>query len=146
MKKLTWWLRIVGVVYVLLGVSNVIYEIIDPQFVAQGMVPVSYSPDAVTVTALVHTFLPSSLTFLVLGVLMLVYANRGAQARALVLVVALLELLAWVPYDLVWFAVDLPIAPAIPFLIGHFVIGITGVLFLRSEAKQTSLAAFPSVH
>jgi len=138
MKKLTWWFRIVGVFYLLLGISNVIYEIIDPQFVAKGMVPASYTPDAVTVTALVHTFLPSSLSFAVLGVLLLYYSRQPAQARLLVLIVALLELFAWVPYDLVWFAVGLPVAPAIPFLIIHLLIGVTGVLFLRQTQPITS--------
>jgi len=139
MKKLTWWLWIAGALYLLLGVSNVIYMIIDPSFVAAGMVPVSYTSDAVTITSLVHTWLPSSLSFAVLGVLMFYYARQPIQARLLVLIVALLELLVWVPYDVVWFAVGLPVAPAIPFMLAHLILGVTGILFLRQTQPITSV-------
>ncbi len=136
MNKLKWWFRIVGGFYLLLGISNVIYEIIDPQFVAKGMVPASYTPDAVTVTALVHTWLPSSLSFLVLGVLLLYYSRQPAQARILLLVVALLELFAWVPYDVMWFVNGLPSAAGVPFLVIHVAIGVTGILFLRQAKAE----------
>ncbi len=138
MKQLTWWLRVAGVFYLLLGISNLIYEIIDPHFVAEGMVPAGYALDGVTVTALVHTFLPASLGFAVLGVLMLYYSRLPEQARLLVLVVALLELLTWVPYDVVWFATGLPVAPAIPFMLAHLLLGATGILFLRQYTKKTA--------
>lgn len=52
------------------------------------------------------------------------------------LVVALLELLVWVPYDIVWFFIDLPVAPAILFLAAHLLLGVTGVLFLRRQEES----------
>jgi hypothetical protein len=104
-------------------------------------VPASYTPDEVTVKALVHTFLPSSLAFVVLGALLLYYSRQPARAGILVLTVTLLELLTWVPYDVIWFMIGLPVAPGIAFLIIHLLIGITGVLFLRQTAAQSSQPA-----
>ncbi|MEK7327936.1 MAG: hypothetical protein AAB217_22045, partial [Chloroflexota bacterium] len=132
--------RIVGGFYLLLGVMNVVFDIIDPQLVAAGSLPASYTPDEVTVKALVHTFLPSSLAFVVLGALLLYYSRQPARAGILVLTIALLELLTWVPYNVIWFMIGLPVAPAIPFLIIHLLIGITGVLFLQhASAKAAEL-------
>jgi hypothetical protein len=141
MNKLIWWLRIVGALYLLLGVMGLLYVLLSPQASAASMVPPSYSADEVTVRALNNQFLPTVLGWLVLGVMMLYGSREPARARILVLLVALLELFVWVTSDIVWLVNGLPAVAGIPFLVLHTIIGVTGIVFLRQTAAQASQPA-----
>ena len=69
------------------------------------------------------------------------YISRDpARARVLVLAVALIELVAWISFDIVGsirYGSELS-GPGIVWLFIHYVIGISGVLFYKRSASATS--------
>ncbi len=130
MKKLTWWLRIVGALYLFLGVLNVASVFLNPTGNAAYFFPATYSPDAPTVLAVNDAYLPSALVFVALGILLLYFSREPERGRIIVLIVALLELGVWVVTDLVWLAHGFPFAFFLPFFIIHLAIGVTGLWFV----------------
>lgn len=130
MKKLIWWLRIVGVWYLFLGVMNAAFVFFNPLVAAAGFFPPTYSPDGRTIQAVNDAYLPSVFAFLVLGILMLYFSREPERGRIVVLIVALLELGAWIVTDLVWAAHAFALEFVIPFFTIHLVIGVTGLWFV----------------
>lgn len=109
MIKIQWWLRIVGVLYLLFGLLNVINGLDIGQ----------------------HT---ETLSWLVLGGVLLFYSRETARAGILVVTIALLELLVWIPVTVALVLSAMSLALGGTFIILHFVIGVSGLLFLRQAA------------
>ncbi len=113
MIKIQWWLRIVGVLYLLFGLMNVLGGLDIGQ----------------------HT---ETLTWLVLGGVLLFYAREPARAGILVVTIALLELLVWIPVTVALVRSDMPLTLGGTFIVLHLVIGVSGLLFLRQEAVRAT--------
>jgi hypothetical protein len=108
MEKTQWWLRLVGVLYLLFGTMNVV----------SGLGIAAH---------------PETLTWIVLGVLMLYYSREPVRAGILVVTVALLELIVWIPGTAALVLGGMSTTFGIIFILLHFIIGATGIVFLRSH-------------
>lgn len=127
--KTTWWLRIIGVFYLLLVLGSVWEMFINPNLFDK-IIPFGINE--------LHAFSDAWLIFTLelggLGVIMLYYARDSSQNRILVLTVAILEIIRGAGGDLIWMSRGWPTAIYIPFTIVHLMIGVTGLLFLWQEA------------
>ena len=133
MAKTKWWLRIVGVFYLILALTSCWVLFINPQLFG-AMFP--FSADASSIRAFSDAWLIFVLEMSVLGVIMLFAAREPAQNRILVLTVSLLELMRGAGGDLLWMSRGWPTANYIPFMVLHLIIAITGFLFLRQVKEQ----------
>ena len=129
MKKIRWWLRIVGCWYLLMVVVFFSGVIVSPE-----VFPTFWGPSPRL------SGFPMTLTYLTLGLLMLYFSRNPARASVLMLAVALIELVAWVSFDIVGsirYGFELS-GPGIVWLFTHCAIGISGLLFYKRSASATS--------
>ncbi len=108
MEKIRWWLRLVAVLYFLLALMNV----------AMGL---NIGEHAET------------LTWAVLGALMLYFSFKLEGAKTLVLTVALLELFVWIPGTIALIIGGMPASAGAVFILLHLIIGVAGLWFMRQE-------------
>lgn len=131
MKALTWWLRIVGTLYLLEGIGLTAMALVDPdRFAATWAVADVGSIDALGVRAALIAGLPGVMTWVLLGAMLWIYSRAPARARVLVIVVAAWELLVWIPVDVVS-TLQVFDGGRIVLSAIHAVIGVTGILVLR---------------
>lgn len=131
MKALTWWLRIVGTLYLLEGIGLTAMALVDPdRFAAAWAVTDVGSIDALGVRAALIAGLPGVMTWVLLGAMLWIYSRAPARARVLVIVVAAWELLVWIPVDVVS-TLQVFDGGRIVLSAIHAVIGVTGILVLR---------------
>ena len=135
MKALKWWFWIVGIFYVLEGGGVTLLRLADPA-AAAAIWTATGTPGLLDAFAVQTVLIPSlfvSLSWLVLGVLLLYYARVPARAGVLVIVIVALELFAWAPLDIVALTNGWPAARAVTLLAIHFAIGVGGILALRAS-------------
>ncbi|HET7608383.1 MAG TPA: hypothetical protein VFL84_06880 [Gammaproteobacteria bacterium] len=131
MKALTWWLRIVGTLYLLEGIGLTAMALVDPdRFAATWAVADVGSIDALGVRAALIAGLPGVMTWVLLGAMLWIYSRAPARSRVLVIVVAAWELLVWIPVDVVS-TLQVFDGGRIVLSAIHAVIGVTGILVLR---------------
>ena len=133
MTKTTWWLRLVGGLYLLLALTSLRVLFIDPQMFG-AMNP--FAMDAEALKAFADAWLIFVLEMGVLGAIMLYYARDSANNRILVLTIAILELVRGAGGDVLWMTRGWPIANYIPFMIVHLIIAGTGFYFLSQESAK----------
>ena len=141
MKGLKWWLWVVGVFYVLFGGALTLRWFADPEGMAAMWTATQETGtlDSIAVQAVLIPTLFVTLSWVVLGVLLLYFATRApARAGVLVVVVVALELFAWAPLDTVTLTFGWPPARSIPLLFVHFGIAVTGILALRASRTARS--------
>lgn len=127
--KTTWWLRIIGVFYLLLVLGSVWEMFINPNLFST-IIPFGAS----NLHAFSDAWLIFTLELGVLGIIMLYYARDSSQNRILILTVAILEIIRGAGGDLIWMSRGWPTTIYIPFTIVHLMIGVTGLYFLRQES------------
>jgi len=131
MTAAKWWLRIVGSLYLLEGVGLTAMALFAPQqFAATWAVAPVGSIDPLGVRAALIGGLPGVLTWVLLGAMAWIYSGAPARGRALIVVIAALELLVWIPVDVVSTLQVFDTARIVLSSI-HAVIGITGIVILR---------------
>jgi hypothetical protein len=135
MIKTKWWLRVVGVFYLLLAFGSLWLFFINPHSF-DAMFP--FSNDALSFRAFSDAWLIFVLDLAVLGGIMLYAALEPARNGILVLTVAILELIRGAGGDLLWMTRGWSTAHYIPFMILHLIIGFTGIYFLRQESAKKS--------
>jgi hypothetical protein len=141
MNGLKWWLRIVGVLYLIEGLGTTIMAIVDPgEFAAIWASAPASSLDAVAVRAAKLAGLPGVMTWVLLGAMMLIYSRAPAKATLLVIIVVAWELLVWLPVDIVASFNGFELPRTITLVAVHLVIGVSGMLILR-RAGSSSVAA-----
>ena len=131
--KTKWWLRIVGVFYLLLALMSLWVLFINPQLFG-AMNP--FAADTHALRAFADAWLIFVLEMGVLGVVMLYYARASSQNRILVLTISILELIRGAGGDLLWMSRGWPTANYIPFMILHLIIAGTGFYFLKQESMK----------
>lgn len=145
MSGIKWWLRIVGVLYVLEGGGLTAMALSAPETFAEVW---SSAPAGTLAEAAVRGIklagLPGVLTWLLLGVLMLLFSRAPARARVLVIVVAAWELLVWLPVDFIASLNGFEVPRAVTLMAIHLVIGISGALLLRRTANGADRAIEPA--
>lgn len=136
MAGLKWWLRIVGVLYVLEGGLLTARALADRAgFAAMWASTEASALDELAIRGAQIAGLPTVMTWALLGVLMLVFSRMPEKARVLVITVALWELLVWIPSDIVGSFNGFTIPRTAALVAIHAVLGISGLLLLRRAAK-----------
>jgi hypothetical protein len=132
MGALKWWLRIVGVLYLLEGAFTTALALFDrAEFAAMWASTEAGALDELAIRGAQIAGMPAVLTWLLLGVLMLVYSRAPEKARVLVITVALWELLVWIPSDVVGSFYGFTMPRTLGLVAVHLAIGLSGLLLLR---------------
>ena len=136
MKSVKWWLRIVGSLYLLEGAGLSAAAFFDPGAFAAiwASVPAG-SLDPIAVRGALIAGLPGVLTWVLLGVMMWVFSRVPERASVLVIIVALWELLVWLPVDLVASFNGFSVVRTVSLVTIHAVIGISGLLLMRRASS-----------
>ncbi len=141
MKRLKWWMRIVGGFYLLLFVGT-LPAISFPTQSRIGPYPgLAELADTVAFELLVETWFTFGLELAVIGV-MLIYASRD-PVRNIILsqTVIGLELVRGIVDDLWLIATGHPAGFLIGFIVVHIVIIVPGLIFMRQAKREAALAA-----
>lgn len=138
MKRLTWWLRIVGCLYLLEGGGLSLEALVarDGFAAIWASTPVG-ALDEVAVRGVLIAGLPGVLTWLLLGTMMLSFSRVPARAGVLVMIVAAWELLVWLPVDLMSMFNGFAVLRAVSLMAIHIVIGVTGARKLRNDVARS---------
>ena len=131
MTKTKWWLRIVGVFYLVLVLSSCWVLFINPHLFG-AMFP--FAEDTSSIRAFSDAWLIFVLELGVLGAIMLYASREPARNSVLVMTVSILELIRGAGGDLLWMSRGWPTANYIPFMIVHLIIAGTGFYFLKQES------------
>ncbi len=131
MKKLVWWLRIVGVFYLFLTLLNLWAIFFNPDFFRANL---PYQADNFIVRAFSEAWLAFILELGVLGGMLLYASRQPERSRLLVLTVIWAEVFRGIVDDVFFLSRGYPAISYIPFIVIHLIIIVTGVFFLR-EAK-----------
>jgi hypothetical protein len=130
--RLKWWLRIVGALYLLEGVGLSLAAVFSrDSFAATWASAQEGSLDEVAVRGVLLAGLPGVLTWVLLGIFMLIYSRVPTSARSLVAIVAAWELLVWLPVDLTSLFNGFAVPRVVTLIVIHVVIGGTGLLMFR---------------
>ena len=143
MKGVKWWLWIVGIFYALFGGALTLRWFADPEGMAAMWTATQETGvlDPIAVQAVLIPTLFVTLSWVVLGVLMLYFAMRApARAGVLIVVVVALELFAWMPLDTMTLTYGWSPARSLPLLGIHHDIAATGIWALRAS-RAARLAA-----
>ncbi len=128
MKKLTWWFRIVGAFYLLLGLMNLYGMFVNPDFFASNM---PYVADAGMVRAFVEGWSPFAFEVVGIGTFLL-WASRDARKFASVVwLIAWLEIWHGVIDDLYLISQGYSASGYLAFIAVHLLIAGLGITFVR---------------
>lgn len=141
MKPLKWWLRIIGILYLVEGIGLSLAALFDPDaFAAIWASAPAGTLDEVAVRGMRIAGLPGVLTWVLLGAMMLIYSRSPERARVLVITVIAWELLVWLPVDLVALFNGFAVPRALTLSTVHIAIGVSGMLLLRQESRARAIA------
>lgn len=133
MSKLKWWFRIVGGFYLLLGVMNMYGTFVDSSFFAQIL---PYPPEPNVVKAFVDGWSPFAFEIVGLATFMLWASRDPLKYIGAVWLIVWLEFVHGVLDDIYLIANGFSAAEYIAFIVIHFIIIGTGVLFARQASAQ----------
>jgi hypothetical protein len=135
MTKLKWWFRIYGAFYLVLALLNLYGTFVDSSFYAQAL---PFKVDQNGVRAFVLGWSP--FTFEILGIAtFLLWASRDPRKYlGAVWLLVWLEFLHGVVDDVYLIANGFSAAEYIPFIVIHFIIIFTGIVFARQVSAQSS--------
>lgn len=136
MNKLKWWLRIVGVFYLLLTLMNFYGLFLGGAQMFTETLPAPMNAEPLAGQAFADAWLVFVFEFGVLGVMSLVAARAPLQNQIMVWAIVWAELFRGVVADAIWIARGYSTSYLI-FIAIHLVIIATGVVFLRqAKAEQ----------
>lgn len=135
MKKLQWWMRIVGVFYLLLTLMNFYGLFINPDFF-QSNLPEKFNSEPLAVASFREAWMVFIFELGAIGAVLL-YASKNPLAnKIMVWLVILAELFRGVLCDAIWIKNGYDASGYIPFIIIHLIIIITGWIFLKNAEKM----------
>lgn len=137
MVRLKWWMRAVGIFYIILAVQNLPF-VVSNRLTSQY--PGLAAPiDSIAVKALVDTWFLFGIEIGVVGVFLIIASANPIQNRILIYAVLALELLRGIGHDIYLLSRGYAAAPFyITFIVVHIIIMATGLLFLRRARRGTS--------
>ncbi|MEO2134421.1 hypothetical protein E5344_04840 [Microbacterium laevaniformans] len=141
MKSLTWWYRVTGVVYVLLGLSWL--PVVTMATVSQKIPDFDGAPGGTAVTGFADWMLVFSLDLLVLGAFLLVGSRRPMAWLPLLWLTIALGVVRGIADDVYMIARGYPPLPFLGFIILHAAIIAWGVLAWRGVRRQTGARLSP---
>jgi hypothetical protein len=136
MKGLKWWMRAVGMFYVLMGVFNtplIIEARLTTQYPNLGV-----TTDSLAAQALVDTWFMFGLEVFVIGLALLYFSREPERSVALIWMVLGLELIRGILDDIYLIARGYEPVIYLVWILIHSVIIITGLLVLRSAYSGES--------
>lgn len=136
MKKLTWWFRIVGGFYLLLGVMNLYGTFVDPALFA-GNLP--YPATDEVVKAFVDGWSPFAFEIVGIATFMLWASRDPRKYLGAVWLLVWLEFMHGVLDDIYLIANGFDAGGYIVFIIIHLVIIVTGVMAARHTETETAI-------
>jgi hypothetical protein len=137
MAKLTWWMRVVGSLYVLQFVAMAFARAPIRSFGPEGALDRAAAGDPVA-GFLVDTWVTFGLEVGAIGIVLLVFAGRPGDARALVWTVLAIELIRGIVNDLWFIARGIEVAGYSVWIMIHLVIIVTGLWSLRAASAIPS--------
>ena len=137
MTKTKWWLRVVGVFYLLLTLMNLYGLFINSQLYTE-VLPVPLAADPLAVRAFSDAWLVFVFELGVLGAMMLYASRDPARGGVLVLTIIWAEVFRGIVADALWILRGYSAASYIPFIVLHGIIIATGIVFLRQESAQAA--------
>ena len=138
MNRLIWWMRIVGVFYLLLTAMNIWALFLGGMQLVADSLPAPMNTEPLAVRAFSDAWLVFVFEFGVLGAVLLYASRHPAESRMLVLAVIGAEIFRGVLADIVWITRGYDPAGYIAFIVIHLIIVLTGILFLR-QARVPAL-------
>lgn len=135
MKKITWWFRIVGAFYLLLGVANMFGTFVNPSFFSSNL---PYPADPAVVKAFVHGWSPFAFEIVGLATFMLWASRNPRKYLGAVWLIVWLELLHGVLDDIYLIANGFSAGGYLPFIAIHLIIIATGFLFARQAEAEAA--------
>jgi hydrogenase/urease accessory protein HupE len=138
MNRSKWWMRVVGVVYILLGLQKL------PFIFAQGLSSqypaLTATPDSTAFKALVDTWFLFGIEIAVIGIFLILASREPLKNVLLVQLVLVLEVTRGIAHDI--YAImrgESVIGVLIGFIILHLVIFGTGLAFYpRGETVEST--------
>jgi hypothetical protein len=132
MKRLTWWLRIVGVLYLFMFVAAAVVRAPIRAEGPGGILERAAAGDP-TASYVVDSWLMIGLYFLAIGLSLLIASRAPARALPLVPMVVLLEI-AGMSIDVYKLANGYPRTPPVVWLVIHATVVVTGLRAARAAS------------
>lgn len=136
MKKLTWWFRIVGGFYLLLALMNLYFMFLADAQMFRSTIP--FPADDYAIRAFVDGWSPFAFEMFGIGTFLLWASRNPIKYLGSVWLVVWLEIWHGVVDDVYLIARGYDAVGYIVFIIVHLIIVLTGVIFGRRAAAQTT--------
>lgn len=134
MKKLQWWMRIVGVFYLLLTLMNLYGLFLNPAFF-QGNLPAPINTDELAVRSFTDAWMVFVFELGSIAVVLLWFSKNPLQNKGVIWLVILAEIFRGIVCDALWIGRGYDAGSYIPFIVIHAIIIVTGWRFLRGAEK-----------
>ena len=134
MKKLQWWMRIVGGFYLLLTLMNLYGLFINPQFFA-GNLPAPINTDELAVRSFIDAWMVFVFELGSIAAVLLWFSKKPLENKGIIWLVILAEIFRGIVCDAIWITRGYDAKSYIPFIFIHAIIILTGWLFLRQAEK-----------
>ncbi|MBK7410399.1 MAG: BphX family protein [Saprospirales bacterium] len=134
MKKLQWWMRIVGGFYLLLTLMNLIFLFGTPESFGENL-PSPLSTDPLAVRAFTDAWMVFVFELGVLGAMLLYGSGNPVGNKIIVWTVIFAEVFRGIVADGIWITRGYAASSYLPFMVIHLLIIVTGWLFLRQAGK-----------
>ena len=139
MNELKWWFRIVGGFYTLLGAMNLYFVLFGGATMFRDTIP--FPVDDFGVQAFVDGWSPFAFEMLGIGTFLLWASRDPLKYLSAVYLIVWLELLHGVVDDIYLIARGYDAIGYLVFIVIHFAIIVTGIVFVRQAAAQPARLA-----
>ena len=136
MNKLKWWLRVVGVFYLLLTALNLSALFLGGGQMFADTLPAPMNTDALAVRAFADAWLVFVFELGVLGAMALVASRAPVQNRIMAWTLIWAEAIRGVVADIIWITRGYSFSSYAVFVVIHLIIIVTGVMFVRQAKAE----------
>ncbi|OGO74717.1 MAG: hypothetical protein A3K45_00765 [Chloroflexi bacterium RIFOXYC12_FULL_59_14] len=136
MNKLKWWLRVVGVFYLLLTALNLSALFLGGGQMFADTLPAPMNTDVLAVRAFGDAWMVFVFELGVLGAMALVASREPAKNRIMAWVIIWAEVFRGIVGDVIWITRGYDAASYAIFIVIHLAIVVTGVMFVRQARAE----------
>jgi hypothetical protein len=136
-RKLKWWLWVVGAWYFILALVGAVYVLFTPDAYMKlyaGMLPSTYAGDELAVLARIDGDFALMFVWFVLGTMMFAATRDIARARFFIWAMVWMEF-GYVMVNVIWTLRGFP--SVVTYIIVHLIFGVTGIVFLRQTKAES---------
>lgn len=139
MKRLQWWMRIVGAFYLLLTIMNLSALILDPQLTMyQSMLPAPMTGNALAARGFADAWFAFIMELMVTGAFLLWASREPLRHLSVVWLVIWFEVFRGIVDDVFLITRGYDAMGYLGFIVVHLIIIITGVMFARQAQARTA--------